>query len=154
MANLARGGEPRGDVVRVGRRLVDVHVTRRAQRGSVRKLVIGVALHAGRVDVSAGERKSRGGVVEGGTQPVARVVTQGAIRRNTSRGVIRVRGARVILDVATVTGCRRARETVARVATGAIQRGMHPHQRKSRETRMVELHRQPVVGSMALLTEN
>src|ERR1019366_3884457 len=107
MANLARGGEPRGDVVRVGRRLVDVHVTRRAQRGSVRKLVIGVALHAGRVDVSAGERKSRAGVVEGGTQPVARVVTQGAIRRNTSRGVIRVRGARVILDVATVTGCPR-----------------------------------------------
>src|ERR1035438_5443820 len=112
MANLARGGEPRGDVVRVGRRLVDVHVTRRAQRGSVRKLVIGVALHAGRVDVSAGERKSRAGVVEGGTQPVARVVTQGAIRRNTSRGVIRVRGARVILDRIVAWDAENEREIV------------------------------------------
>src|ERR1035441_1160356 len=61
---------------------------------------------------------------------------------------------RSILDVATVTGGRRARETVARVATGAIQRGVHPHQRKARETRMVELHRQPVVGGMALLAEH
>src|ERR1035441_1671926 len=54
VADLARGGEPRGNVVRVGCGLVDVQVTSRAHGGSVGELVVHVALSAGRI----GDRKS------------------------------------------------------------------------------------------------
>src|ERR1019366_6412566 len=92
--------------------------------------------------------------VEGGCQPVTGIVALGAIRGDTRRGVIRVGSGGVFLGVAPVTRRRRARETVPRVATGAIERGMHADQRKASETRMVELHGQPVVGVMALLAGN
>ena len=90
-------------MVRVGRRLVDVQVTPRAHGGSVGELVVDVALRAGRVGVSAGERESGGGVVESGGQPGARVMAQGAIGRETGRRMIRVGGGRVLLGVAPVT---------------------------------------------------
>src|ERR1017187_1520407 len=96
VAYLAGGGEPRGNVVRVGCGLVDVQVTPRAHGGSVGELVVHVALGAGRIGVGAGERESGGGVVEGGGQPGARVVAQGAIRGETGGRMIRVGGGRVL----------------------------------------------------------
>ena len=151
VADLAGRGEPGGDVVWVDGRLVNLQVTRRALCGDVGELVVHVALRALRVGVGAGERESRGGVIESGTEPVAGGVAQGTIRGNARRSVIGVGGGRVFLGMAPVTGCRRAREAVAGVATGAIQRGMHADQGESREPCMVELHVQPVVGGVTLL---
>ena len=80
----------------------------------------------------AGERESRGRVIEARVPPVGCVVALLASLRDVRGNVIRTRRALEILKVAVYAGCAGQVVIVINVALGALQRSMRTGQRESR----------------------
>ena len=155
MALLAGLGESRLHVVGILRPLEIFQVAADAVRIGFRQVVIvvDVALGALHRRVRAGQRESRGRVIERGVIPRGRVVALGAILRESRVHVVGIGRALEIFQVATDAGCIRVGQVViaVHVALRALHGGVRSGQRESRggviKSRVV-----PVGRVMALLT--
>ena len=126
--------EVRGYVIRIGRSLVVLQVTRHAGRAGQVVVVVHVAVGAlpRWRRMHARERKSSAVVVECGIQPRTRVVALTAALREIRAHVIRICRPLVVLQMARDTSRAGQVVVVVHVAIGALPRRhrMHPGQRK------------------------
>lgn len=127
----AAGGESSKFVIRI-RRIIEVgDVTRRAIRGSSRKLSARMALHTGHVGMGARQGEPRGVVVECGALPLSGSVANRAILRVPGLQMVGTAGRLIILDMAAVAiGGRRRERSAAGMAGDALQRGVSAGQRE------------------------
>ena len=88
-------------------------------------------------------------VVELRIQPVARRVAYPAVTGKISLRVRRIAGPCEVCLVATEAIGRRALEPVTRVASYALQRGVHSSQRITRHGEVIELRPKPVIHRVA-----
>ncbi len=103
VTGVASGREPGSDVVRVRDRLVFRLVTAVAVGRCSCEHVVHVAAQARRVHMRARERESRVVMVERRGLPGGGRMADGAIRREPSRFVVRIRRAVVIVDMTAGT---------------------------------------------------
>jgi hypothetical protein len=109
----------------------------------------GVALNASRIEVSAGQRKRRGGMVVRGRSPIRRRVTGLTRGREAGRGMTRVVGGRVQRVMTRIAGAGRSAAVLpVGVALLTIGREMRAGQREYR-ARMIEGGRLPRGGVVA-----
>ncbi len=87
-------------------------------------------------------------MIESRLHPRGRVVTDFALLRESSRHVVRIGGAAVILLMAAIAGCRQAGVVVVHVALRALDAGMRARERKCR-LGMIEGCRHPRRGRVA-----
>jgi len=131
MAGLASGREPRRLVVRVRGVVVVLLVTRITIRGSVLIVVVHVALVARHLDVGAGKRPTRRGVIELAIGPNHRVMTHFAGLGESGSLVRRIVGLVVVGQMAG-HACRVLQfVVVVHVALRALQRLVRARQRPS-----------------------
>ena len=129
---LARRREARGHVIRIGRAVEILYVTRRAIGGRVRKLSVDVALGARDRSMRSRQRElGKGVVIESRRIPGARVVASLAGGREAGLRVRRVVGLIEVRQVATGTVRAVQFEVVVHVALIAHQVCMCPGQRES-----------------------
>lgn len=155
MAGLASLGESAGNVIRIARRIEVVHVTRRASRAQSREYVVHVTLRTLHIHVRSRQRERRVVVIESRPCPRGRRVAGGAISRETSSLVIRVRSAVVIGHVATGTNWTGQAVVAIRVTLRALQGCVRARQCEA-GIRVIECRLRPrsrVVASFASLRE-
>lgn len=137
-------------VIRIGGAVVILHMAGRAIRSGEVELPISVALRALQGGMRAGERKTNKIMIETCWLPSARGVTGLACLGQIQTYVARVRGLLVVRQVTAGAGCRRALKFIARVASRAVQRGMHSGQREAGVLQMIKINAEPVVHLVAL----
>ena len=113
-------------------------------------VVICVALRALHARVGAGQRKRRLRVIKGRGHPGRGCMTDFTGLRNSSSRMVRIRGALVILQVASNASRRRQIEVPARVALIALQVGVTTCKRESHRI-MVETRGVPCGSGVAFL---
>ena len=125
VADGAIGGEPAGNVVRVGRLLKIRHVARGASGRHRRVAAVNMALRAGHLGMRAAQRPSRHGMVEVHVHPRTGVVATAATGGESGIDVIGIVGRSPILGMATEAVHRCALKATAHVARRAVQRSVH-----------------------------
>ena len=109
-----------------------------------------MALDASRGRVLAGEREGGlGAVIERGSGPIRGRVAELAILRESSGGVIRIRSALVVVQVAGITGSAQALVNAARMALDACRGDVLAGQRESGLGGVIELSSRPIGGGVA-----
>ena len=88
-------------------------------------------------------------MVEGGTLPLCRRVTNGAVSGEAGGGVIGIRGSRVVRQVTTFTGSRSSLEDIVLVALTALGIGVGTGERELRCGGVIELCALPLRGGVA-----
>ena len=151
VAERAVGRELCLHMVGVRRRVVVRHVAGIARAARQVVIPIAVALRALQVGVSAGQRESRGAVVEVRRLPRRCVVAALASRREIKCHVIGIRGLLVIGQMAPDARGWRVLELIVDVAGSAFQIGVCPGQRVPGIFQVIEAHAEPVVESVTLL---
>lgn len=127
-----------------------LQVTTYASAGGELVVPIDVALSAGHVDVRAGQRECGFGVIKGSRCPGRGGVTGVALLRDTSRGVVGIGGALIVLEMAGDASGRAQVEVAIRVALIALQGGVSAGQRETYSV-VIESGRLPSRRRMALL---
>ena len=150
VAVLTRRRESRRRVLRIGRRIERILVTRHAQGALAAVDAVTVAGSAGLRRVRTGERKVRLRVIERRAGPSAGGVTGDAVGRKPGAAVVRSGGAVVVGLVTRVAGRALALVHPIAVASGARDGGMRTGQRKSRRL-MIERGRLPARRLVAAL---
>lgn len=148
MTNVALLRESRGHVVRVRRSLEILQMTVDASPARQVVVAVGVTLRALHVSMRAGQGPAGGGVVEGRVVPVARVMADLALLRESCGSVIGIRGSLVILQVATGAGGVRDVVVSIHMALTALYAGMRSRQRPTR-LRVIVRRRAPADCGMA-----
>lgn len=152
MANRAIFREAHSHMFRIRRLLIVGEVARAAIARCSCILPAHVALRAGKAHVCSGERKTRIPVViESDRGPVGCVMADRAILREPCLRVIRIRGARKILQMAAHAGRAQHLKIAGAVAGRTVQRGMHSGQRKSGEFEVIERRPIPAIHVVARL---
>ena len=143
VASLARCGEHRRHVVGILRRRVILHMAVRAVRARGIEVPANVAVSALQFRVSARQGEVRLVVVERSRCPRRRRMTELARGWYSSRRMVRVLRAVVVLRVATEAVRTRALESSPDMACRALQRRVRASQRESGELQVIELRRVP-----------
>jgi len=89
-----------------------------------------------------------GGVIEGGRLPTLCRMTGVAKRRESTRLVVGICGAVVVLHVARSTVCRQVRVVIVHMALGTLDASVHSRERESSH-RVIESCSLPARGGMA-----
>ena len=131
--------------------LVILQVARNAIGAERRILPVGVAERTSDRSVCASQRKLRGAVVEGGSQPLRGVVAELTVLREAGRRVIRVVGSLIVLQVARITRGWQSGVLAARMALLACGRDVRAGQRKLGGA-VIESRSLPLSGGVAKLT--
>ena len=97
MADRAVRGISGLNVIGIRGALIILGMARVAIGRSAREFIVDVALVARNVDMETGQRKGSLRVIENGARPRRGGVADGAVRRETGGGMIRIGGSRVVL---------------------------------------------------------
>ncbi len=152
VADNAIPREARRHVVRIGRAVVVREVTTVAGGRRAGVLTANVARSALAVAVRPGEGEPGLCMVELGSLPLQSRVTDRAVLGEASRGVIGIRGAVVVRQVAPIArGCCPP-EHIVLVALGALRRRVRSGQGELRPSCVVELDAFPLGRRVALRT--
>lgn len=127
-----------------------LQVTTDASAGGEVVVPIDVALSAGHFDVRTGQRECGFRVIKGGRCPRRGGVARVALLRETSRGVVGIGGALVVLEMAGDASGRGQVEVAVRVALIAPQGGVGAGQRETHSI-VIESGRLPSRRRMAFL---
>ena len=124
VALIAPLGEIRRDMVRVRRSLIVLQVAARARVGVEAVVIVHVAISAlpRRHSVHSGQWEVGCVVVKRRVRPRRCVVTLGTGLGKTCGHVVRIRGALVVLQMATDASCAGQAEVVVDVAVGTLAR--------------------------------
>jgi len=153
VALTAIGGQARGAVVGICRRVELVDMAPIASRGRAGETPADVAGITGNSYVSAGERKLRNVVVELGVVPIDCPMAHRTVLRETGGRVRRIIGCIEILYVAAEAIRRSPLEASANVARRAIQARMRASQDES-GLAVIECDPQPSVHVVARLARH
>ncbi len=132
VANIALLRDAGSDVVWIRRRLKILEMTGDACGRTQVEVAVGMALIALQLCVSTRQRKAYRIVIEAGGLPCGRRVAVLACLRQAQRNVIWITGFLKVRQVAAYAGCGRPRVFPSRMASRAIQRGMHSGKSKTR----------------------
>ena len=136
--------EARSLVIRIRSGVVVLRVARSAICGRAAVLATDVALHALQAGVHARQREaSKRCMIELRGCPVRRRMTDGAVSRECSLHVIRVRRSVVVFRVAAKAGYWRALRETVHVTRTAIDCRMHAGQGKAGEFRVIKRGAEP-----------
>ena len=139
------------DVIRIGGGLIFLEVAGITSGAESFVNSARMALHTSRRRVLAGEREGGlRGVVERSPSPIRGGVAELAILRESSRGMVRIGGALVVLQVARIASGAEAFVDSARMALDATRRRVLPSERECGLGSVIEFRSGPIDRSVAL----
>lgn len=141
-------------VVRIGRAVVILHVARGTVRVGQIEVSVDVALRTLQSGVRSSQRESHQAVIKTGRLPGAGAVASLASLREIQTHMVRVGRFAEIRQVTPDAIRGRAFEFPSDVTSRALQRGMHPSQRKPCVFQMVKVHPKPVIHVVALFARS